>query len=209
MPHRFAEIAFTPAVRALQLRDGSRTQYARLEAEGGPNGALSSREAEFLARADSVYLATVSESGWPYVQHRGGPPGFLHVLSPSRFAFADYRGNRQLVSAGNSAGNDRAALIVVDHARRQRLKLLGRLRFRNVADADPALVHALTSPGYRARVERIASFEVEAFDWNCPQHIPERFTREQLEAVAAPLRERVAELEAQLKTLAAPSPGVQ
>jgi predicted pyridoxine 5'-phosphate oxidase superfamily flavin-nucleotide-binding protein len=180
--HRFAEIAFTPAVQALQERDGSRANYARLQAEGGPNAVLGPREAAFLGKADSFYLATVSETGWPYVQHRGGPRGFLAVLSPRQLGFADFRGNRQFVSAGNAARDDRAAMIVVDYVKRQRLKLLGHLRFRDVADADPALVRTLEAPDYRARVERIASFDVEAFDWNCPQHITQRFTREQIDA---------------------------
>jgi predicted pyridoxine 5'-phosphate oxidase superfamily flavin-nucleotide-binding protein len=197
--HRFAEIAFTPAVRALQERDGSRAAYARLEAEGGPNAALTAREARFLAKADSFYLATVGETGWPYVQHRGGPRGFLKVLSPVQLAFADLRGNRQLISAGNAARDDRAAMIVVDYARRQRLKLLGRLRFQDLADGDPAPVRALEPAEPGAHPERIATFDVEAFDWNCPQHIPQRFTPEQVEAATQPLRERIAELEAQLR----------
>jgi hypothetical protein len=169
-----------------------------MEAEGGPNHALGPRETAFLERAESFYLATVSETGWPYVQHRGGPRGFLRVRSPRRLAFADFRGNRQLVSAGNAAGDDRASLIVVDYAKRERLKLLGRLRFFDAETAPPDELRAVALPGYRARVERVACFEVEAFDWNCPQHIPERFTREEVEAAVAPLRERIAALEAQL-----------
>lgn len=199
--HRFAEIAFTPAVQALQTLDGSRKQYARVQAEAGPNAQLGTREAAFLSRADSFYLATVSETGWPYVQHRGGPRGFLKVISPTRLGFADFRGNRQFISAGNVARDDRAALIIVDYARRERLKLLGHLRFTAIADADPALVQSLALPAYPARMERIASFDVEAFDWNCPQHITERFTLEEVERAAAPLRERIAELETRLKSL--------
>jgi len=198
---RFAEIAFTPTVQALQERDGSRAQYARLQAEGGPNAVLTARETGFLAQADSFYLATVSETGWPYVQHRGGPRGFLKLLSPQRLGFADFRGNRQFISAGNAARDDRAAMIVVDYVKRQRLKLLGRLRFRDVAEADPAHLRALEAPAYRARVERIVHFDVEAFDWNCPQHITQRFTLEQVEASAQPLRERIAELETQVRAL--------
>ncbi len=196
---RFAEVAFTPTVQALQERDGSRAQYARLAAADGLAPALGAREAEYLAQADTFYLATVSETGWPYVQHRGGPPGFLKLLSPQRLAFADFRGNRQLVSAGNLARDDRAALIVMDLVNRERLKLLGHLRFVEIAQADPELVRALAAPAYRARVERIATFDVEAFDWNCSQHITRRFTLEQVEAAAQPLRERIAELEAQLR----------
>jgi predicted pyridoxine 5'-phosphate oxidase superfamily flavin-nucleotide-binding protein len=202
--HRFAEIAFTPTVQALQERDGSRANYARLEKQGGPNAALTAREAGFLAQADSFYLATVSETGWPYVQHRGGPRGFLTVLSPERLAFADFRGNRQLISAGNAARDDRAAMIVMDYVKRQRLKLLGRLRFTDLADADAALVRALELPDHRARVERIVTFDVEAFDWNCPQHITQRFTLEQVDSAVQPLRERIAQLEAQLRALQQP-----
>jgi hypothetical protein len=171
----FGEIAFTPAVRALQARDGSREVYARMEQRAVPGEGLGPDEAGFLARADSFYLATVSETGWPYVQHRGGPQGFLKVLSPTRLAFADFRGNRQLVSVGNAAHNDRASLIVVDYANRQRLKIFGRLRFQDLG-ADPALAQAVALPGYRARLERVATIEVEAFDWNCPQHITPRAT---------------------------------
>ena len=185
MSKRFAEIAFTPAVRALQERDGSRAQYARMEAQGAAGDVLGRREAEFLARADHFYLATVSETGWPYVQHRGGPAGFLKVLSPTQLAFADFRGNRQHVSEGNASRDDRASVIVMDYAARQRLKLLGRLRFQALAEAAPGLVRAVELPGYAARVERVALLEVAAFDWNCPQHITQRFTLAELQAMAA------------------------
>jgi hypothetical protein len=194
----FAEIAFTPAVQALQQRNGSRDAYARLEAKGDPGEGLTTREAEFLAAADSFYLATVSETGWPYVQHRGGPRGFLKVVSPARIAYADFGGNRQYVSAGNLSRDDRAAIIVMDYANRQRLKLLGRLRFDGIGEADPELVFAVELPGYGARTERVGVFDVEAFDWNCPQHITPRFTMEQVEEVLRPLRQRVAQLESDL-----------
>lgn len=137
--------------------------------------ALREVEAEFLAARDSFYLATVSETGWPYVQHRGGPRGFLRVVSPTRIAFADFSGNRQYLSVGNASKDDRASMIVMDYANRRRLKLLGRLRFQD-ADAAAEL------PGYPARIERLATFEVEGFDWNCPQHITPRYTRAEWEA---------------------------
>ena len=175
----FAEIAFTPAVQALQSAHGSRTAYARAQTASPPEG-LGPRETEFLSNADSCYVATVSETGWPYVQHRGGPRGFLKVISPTRIAFADFRGNRQYVSAGNASRDDRVAAIVMDYARRQRLKLLGHLRFEEVGAADPGLAAAVALPGYNARVERIALVDVEAFDWNCPQHITPRYTLEEL-----------------------------
>jgi predicted pyridoxine 5'-phosphate oxidase superfamily flavin-nucleotide-binding protein len=159
---------------------------------------LGPREAEHLAGADSFYIATVSETGWPYVQHRGGPRGFLRVLSPTLLAFADFGGNRQFVSVGNATRDDRASLIVMDYERRRRLKLLGRLRFQSIDDADATVVSATEVPGYRASVERVGLIEVEAFDWNCPQHITPRFTVEEVEAVARPLQERIRALEAEV-----------
>jgi predicted pyridoxine 5'-phosphate oxidase superfamily flavin-nucleotide-binding protein len=201
MAHPFADIAFTPAVRALQQKHGSRAQYARMQAHAGPAPVLGPRESAFLADADSFYLATVGEGGWPYVQHRGGPAGFLRVRSPTQLAFADFRGNLQYVSAGNAAQDDRASLIVMDYVNRERLKLLGRLRFVDVPEAEPALVAAVALPGYRAKVERIATFDVAAFDWNCPQHITQRFSLEQVDAASRELRERIAALEAQVHML--------
>jgi predicted pyridoxine 5'-phosphate oxidase superfamily flavin-nucleotide-binding protein len=199
----FAEIAFTPAVQALQEAHGSHAGYARMQAEGVPGEGLGTSESEFLARTDSFYMATVSETGWPYVQHRGGPRGFLKVISPTRIAFADFRGNRQYVTAGNASRDDRVAIIVMDHANRQRLKLLGRLRIDHVSEADPELVFAVELPDYRARVERVAAIDVEAFDWNCPQHITQRYTLEEIEAASRPLHERIAALEAEVRTLRA------
>ena len=158
----FAEVAFTPAVQAAQERYGSRMVRKTVAPEG-----LGRIEAEFLNAADSFYLATVSETGWPYIQHRGGPRGFLKVVSPTRMTFPDFRGNRQYVTVGNATKNDRASMFVMDYDHRRRLKLLGRLRFH-----DPEGTVEL--PGYPARIERIAVFDVEAFDWNCPQHIAPR-----------------------------------
>ena len=195
----FAELAFTPAVQALQERDGSRAAYARQR--GGPGEGLGPHEAEHIAGADSFYLATVSETGWPYVQHRGGPRGFLKVVSPTRLAFPDFRGNRQFVSAGNVARNDRVSLIVVDYLNQTRLKLLGRLRFSTPEEAGPDLAPAAELNGYRARVERIGRIDVEAFDWNCPQHITPRLAVADVEAGTAQLRERLAELEAEVAAL--------
>jgi predicted pyridoxine 5'-phosphate oxidase superfamily flavin-nucleotide-binding protein len=195
----FGQIAFTPAVQALQERHGSRANYAR-SAEAGPGDGLGPREAEYLAAADSFYLASVGETGWPYVQHRGGPAGFLRVLGPTRLAFADFRGNRQFVSAGNVTVADRVALIVMDYPNRQRLKLLGHLRFVDAADADPALLAAVALPRYRARIERVATVDVAAFDWNCPQHITPRYTAAEVESATGALRERIAVLEAELRS---------
>lgn len=197
----FAAIAFTPAVRALQQAHGSRDAYARLPDELPPGSGLGEAEAAFLQAADTAFLASVNADGWPYVQHRGGPPGFLRVLSPDRIAFADYRGNRQYVSAGNVRGDDRVALIVMDYAHRRRLKLLGRLRFKPAEGADPALLAIVRQPDYRARVERVATIQVAAFDWNCPQHITPRFSAEETEAVIRPLQERIAQLEREVAAL--------
>jgi predicted pyridoxine 5'-phosphate oxidase superfamily flavin-nucleotide-binding protein len=174
MAHAFAQIAFTPAVKQAQQLDGSRAAYARaFEHDGGPldHHRLGADEAEFIARQRSFVLATVSETGWPYVQHRGGPAGFVKLLDERTLAWADFAGNRQLVSVGNASGNDRVALLMIDHARRERLKLLGRLEVAPLAPGD-ALWDRLVDPAYPARVRRSLVVHVEAFDWNCPQHIP-------------------------------------
>ena len=198
MSRSFADIAFTPAVQQLQQRYGSRASYARLQSADGLGGLLGPTEADFIAAADSFYMATISETGWPYVQHRGGPPGFFKVLQPTQLAFADFRGNRQYVSAGNVSRNDRVSIIVMDYELRQRLKLLGHVRFIDVAEADPALVRQVDLPSYRARVERVALIDVVTFDWNCPQHITRRFKQERIDEARQPLLDRIAELEEQL-----------
>lgn len=197
----FAAIAFTPAVRALQQAHGSRAAYAGIPDELPFGGGLGTEESAFLQAADTAFLASVNTDGWPYVQHRGGPPGFLRVLAPDRIAFADYRGNRQYVSVGNANGDRRVAMIVMDYAHRRRLKLFGRLRFEAIEGADPTLLAAVTQADYRARIERIATLEVEAFDWNCPQHIRPRFSTEETVAVVRPLQERIAQLEQEIATL--------
>ena len=200
----FSAIAFTPAVRALQHAHGSRDAYAGLPDSLPEGGGLGEGESAFLQGADSVFLASVNTDGWPYVQHRGGPRGFIRVLSSTRIAFGDFRGNRQYVSAGNVAGDNRVALIVVDYANRRRLKLLGRLRFQEAESADPALAAAVELADYRARIERVATIDIEAFDWNCPQHITPRFTVDEIEATTRPLHERIAQLETEIAALRAP-----
>jgi uncharacterized protein len=198
MGHRFAELAFTPRVQQAQQAAGSRANYARLD--GGPdfNDVLGPDEERFLAARDSLYLATVGETGWPYVQHRGGPPGFVQVLDERTLGFADFRGNRQYVSVGNLAGDARIALIAVDYPRRRRLKLLGHARIVT-GDDDPALLQRLQTPAYRARVERGIVVSIAAFDWNCPQHITPRYTEAEIAAATQPLRDRIAQLEAELR----------
>jgi predicted pyridoxine 5'-phosphate oxidase superfamily flavin-nucleotide-binding protein len=175
MGHRFAELAFTPNVRAMQELQGSRAHYARMEGGEPFNDELTEREAQFLSERDSLYLASVSETGWPYVQHRGGPPGFLKVIDPRTIGFADFRGNRQYVSVGNLASNDRVALILVDYPNRSRLKLLGHAQI--IAPEQTDLLAALQTPGYRGKVERGLLIRITAFDWNCPQHITPRYTQ--------------------------------
>jgi predicted pyridoxine 5'-phosphate oxidase superfamily flavin-nucleotide-binding protein len=198
MPHAYFQIAATPAVKAEQERRGSRRQYARFDAGPDFNAALGPDEIAFIAERDSFYQATVGEAGWPYVQFRGGPAGFLEVIDERTLAYDDVVGNRQYVSAGNLAGDPRVALILMDYAHRQRLKIYARAEVR-----EP---HPEVSPsggGKRARVERRIVLHVEAFDWNCPQHITQRFTLAEIEAVSAPLRERLATLEQENRELRA------
>jgi len=197
MGHRFIEIAFTPAVKKTQEEHGSRQGYSRLEAEPEPfNHRLGQREAGFIAARDSFYMATTGETGWPYIQHRGGPAGFVRVLDETTLGFADYRGNRQYVSLGNLSTDDRVSLFFMDYPNKTRLKLFGRARATN----DPAVLERLENPDYRARIERGFLIAVEAFDWNCPQHITERFTRDEVQTAVAPLQQRIRELEAALAT---------
>ena len=197
MGHRFAELAFTDTVKAVQEREGSREGYRKFEGGEAHHDRLGPAEAAFLAARDSFYMATVSETGWPYIQHRGGPPGFLKVLDEQTIGFADFRGNRQYVSLGNLSGDDRVALILVDYPNRRRLKILGRARPITAAE-DAATLERLGLPGYRAKVERGLLIAVEAFDWNCPQHLTPRFTAEEIAEAVAPLHARIAELEAAL-----------
>jgi predicted pyridoxine 5'-phosphate oxidase superfamily flavin-nucleotide-binding protein len=199
MGHRFAEIAFTDAVKALQVRHGARAPGKQADHASAPDR-LGLREAEFIGARDSFYMATVSETGWPYLQHRGGPPGFLRVLDTGTLGFADFRGNRQYVSTGNLSVDDRVALILLDYAGRRRLKLLGRARLVDVAE-DAGLVERLHPPGYVARAERAVLIAVEAFDWNCSQHITVRYSEPEMEERTVALRTRIAELEAEVARL--------
>ena len=179
---RFHELAFTPAVQALQTKLGSRRAYQRVQGagEGGPDR-LGPDERAFIGTRDSFYLASVGAGGWPYVQHRGGPPGFLRVLDEHTLGFADFRGNRQYISVGNLAGDDRVALIMVDYPHQVRLKLLAHASVTE----DPAVLAKLAVPGYDARVERGVILKVEGLDWNCPQHITPRYTDAEVRAVIA------------------------
>lgn len=181
--HEYAEIMFTNAVAAAQQRYGSYERNARFSSVAGPNDSLTEREIGFIGERDSFYMATVNEDGWPYVQHRGGPPGFLRVVGPNRLAFADFRGNAQLISAGNSTTNDKVSLILVDYPNRRRLKIIGHLAFADAGDAGAEASAAVADPGYKAKVERIATIDVVAFDWNCPQHITPRYTEPEWRAL--------------------------
>ena len=204
MSHAFADIAFTPSVKAAQQRDGSRASYARSFEDDADlsNHRLGEPEVDFIAAQRSFYMATMSETGWPYLQHRGGPRGFLKALDDKTLAFADYAGNRQLISVGNVVANDRVALILVDYAQRVRLKVLGRLALKDLAAQD-ALAKILVDPGYRARPQRAMVITVEGFDWNCPQHIPVRIDAEDVQRALDKRDARIAELEALLARHAA------
>jgi uncharacterized protein len=199
---------FTDAARAMQDQAGSRSAYARMEAggEGSPD-LLGKKEAMFLAARDSFYIASVTADGWPYVQHRGGPAGFLKLLEGNRLAFADYRGNKQYISASNLQAEPRVSLFLMDYPNRRRLKIIGKARIVDVDD-DPALVASLTSPDDKPAVERICVIEVVGFDWNCPQFITARFTEADVATAVAPLTAELEQLRsevAQLRAAATPS----
>jgi uncharacterized protein len=207
MGHRFLEITGTPAVHAAQAEQGSRHAYARMEVGPPDNHLLGAEERAFIAERDGMVMASVSETGWPYVQHRGGPAGFLKVLDERTIGFADYRGNKQYISVGNTRGNDRVALLLIDHAHRRRLKLLGRAEQVDLRQ-DPALARQLIDPGYAAKVERGWRIRVEAFDWNCPQHITPRFSTDEIAELVAPMRLALDRLQAENDALRARLAGV-
>ncbi len=181
MGNRFADIAFTETVKSVQEASGSRHSYARMEEGDDTNYLLGSSEANFIASRDSFYMATVSETGWPYVQHRGGPTGFVRVLDETTLGFADFRGNRQYVSVGNLMQDDRASLFFMDYPNKARLKVLGRAKLVGLEESNTLEKLALCH--YRARVERGIVIKVEAFDWNCPQHITPRFTAAEFDEI--------------------------
>jgi predicted pyridoxine 5'-phosphate oxidase superfamily flavin-nucleotide-binding protein len=192
---KFQQLAQTDAVHRAQEQYYGKAQAARPAPE---RDVLTDDEVSFIESRDSFYMASVSENNWPYIQHRGGPSGFLHVLGPSSLAFVDYKGNRQLLSTGNVAGNDRVALFLMDYPARTRLKIMGHARIED-ARQHPDLVAQLAGPEERAAVERIFFVDVVGLDWNCPQHITPRFILEEIKPLVAPLQQRIAELEAQLK----------
>lgn len=201
MAYGFLDLAATPSVKAAQAANGSRDMWERFAGDRTFDR-LTSNETAFIAARDSFYIATVSETGWPYVQHRGGPSGFVCVLDDKTLGFADFRGNRQYISLGNASANDRVALILMDYPNRTRLKIYAHLEVKDLA-AEPELAAKLASPGYRARPERAYLLHIEAFDWNCPQHITPRFTEAEIDAGLRPVRERLAALEAENAALRA------
>ena len=197
MGRRFQELAFTPRVKEHQQEHGSRRQYERMEQAAPLDNALGAAEQAFITLRDSFYMASVSETGWPYVQHRGGPKGFVHVINPSLIGFADLRGNKQYVSLGNLEHDARVALFFMDYPHQTRLKILGRVEIHERDAEAPALVESLRPADPHAIVERAVLIRVEAFDWNCPQHITPRYTTDELDEALTPVRERLAELEAE------------
>lgn len=204
MGRAYSDITFTPTVRDMQSAMGSREQHAFLDTMEDRGVALTPREARFIQEADHFYQATVSETGWPYVQHRGGPTGFLKVLDAGTIGFADYRGNLHYLSAGNLRTDDRISLIVVDYPNRRRLKLLGRVRLVDARE-DESAVTAVRDEGYPAIVERAFIITIEGWDWNCPQHITPRFTEAEVASLVNPLREQVQRMRSQVSALKAPA----
>lgn len=203
MSRRFSELAFTPLVKAHQQQHNSRAQYQRMEESGPPEDKLGPDEQQFIALRDSVYMASVGETGWPYVQHRGGDKGFVHVLDPKTIAFADLRGNKQYISVGNLEHDARVALFFMDYPNQTRLKILGRVEINENNAKVSELLKTLRPANPKEVVERIILIHIEAFDWNCPQHITPRYTLEELEPSLAPIRDRLKELEAENAALRA------
>ncbi|MBR0934014.1 pyridoxamine 5'-phosphate oxidase family protein [Bradyrhizobium jicamae] len=193
-----SDVAFTPAVKAIQTRKGSREAYAGIEAHGGWRTEIDDGLAGFLADTGSFYLATASAEGQPYIQHRGGPKGFIRVLDKTTIAFADYAGNQQYITQGNLSENPKAHIFVMDYAHRRRVKIWGEAR---IVEDDPALTRSLMPQGYRARPEQVILFEVKAWDINCPQHIPQKFDATDVAAALGSRDQRIAELEAELAAL--------
>jgi uncharacterized protein len=193
MAYPFGSLVFTPVIQALQERYGSRRAYAKREESRFSQDALGPDEEGFLAECDSFYMASIGETGWPYIQHRGGPRGFLKMLDGHTIGFADFQGNKQYISTGNLMTNDKVALILVDYPKRARLKILGHAKiFEGAAAAE--WIEKLRDPDDRNPVERVFIIQVDAFDWNCQQHITRRFTDEQIRTVLAPFEKRMEEL---------------
>ncbi len=192
MATKYLDLTITDAVCRAQTQ-----YYGRAgKISGAPErDLLGQEEAEFIAARDSFYLGSVSESGWPYIQHRGGPTGFLRVINETMLAFADYKGNRQLLTTGNVSVNDRVALFLMDYKNRERLKILGHARVEDTR-AHPEVIAQITDPKIRSNTERLVFIDVVSFDWNCPKYITPRYSAEEVEEYVGPLKRRIAELEA-------------
>jgi predicted pyridoxine 5'-phosphate oxidase superfamily flavin-nucleotide-binding protein len=195
MANKFLELAFTESVRKAQAHYFGNSQ----DIVAAPKrDALTNEETAFIKARDSFYMATVTETGWPYIQHRGGKPGFLRMISPNALAFADYKGNRQMLSTGNLAANDRVALFLMDYPRRERLKIIGHARVED-ARQHPELIAQFAEPEIHPTVERLFFIDVVSFDWNCAKYITPRYTAAEVDEAVAPLKQRIADLEAQLR----------
>lgn len=192
MAHKYAELMFTDSVKTIQEMEGSRNSYAKMEQGVDYNNLLSDKEAGFIRERDSFYMASVSETGWPYVQHRGGPQGFVKIIDAKTIGFADFRGNKQYISVGNFKKDDRVSLFFMDYKNKRRLKMLGRVAVVDTTETD--ILEKLTVSDYRGRVERGVIIKIEGFDWNCPQHITPRYTEEEIQ----PLYDRIEQLEKNL-----------
>jgi uncharacterized protein len=190
----FGSLVFTPAVKALQERYGSSRQYARLQGTESSPARLGPQEVEFIGERDTFFMATLGSTGWPYVQHRGGPRGFLKVIDESTISFADFRGNKQYISTGNLMTDSRVALILVDYPRQLRLKILGRVEIFE-GDQGREWMKKVRDPEYKGFTERVFVVRIEAFDWNCQQHIVPRYTEEEIREAVAPAEKRMHELQ--------------
>jgi uncharacterized protein len=199
MAKNYAALAFTPAVKEMQEKLGSRANYARMEENTYIDG-LTESEIDFIAQRDSFYMATVGENEFPYIQHRGGPKGFLKILDAKRLGFIDFKGNMQYISVGNLATNNKVSLFLMDYPAKARLKILATAEIIALND-NPELHHLLDLEAYKFRPERMMVFTIEAYDWNCPQHITPRYTMEDIETALAPQREYIAKLEADIKMM--------
>jgi hypothetical protein len=207
MSRSFAELAFTPLVKKQQEQHGSRRQYARMEEIGEAGDRLTDFEREFIAGRDGFYMASTGETGWPYIQYRGGEKGFLHVLDDQTLGFADLRGNKQYITMGNLEHDDRVALFLMDYAHQLRLKILGRAVIHESDAAAAELIAKLRVPGEKTPTEHAVIVRVEGFDWNCPQHITPRYTQEELTGTLEPIRKRMEALEAENARLRGLVPG--
>lgn len=200
MSHKFYDLTFTPSVKAAQEHYGTRKNYARFEGGEPDFHGLTDAENDFIEARDGFYMATVSEDGQPYIQFRGGPRGFLKVIDDRSLGYADFRGNLQYISVGNLKANDKAAIFLMDYAQQSRLKLLVRVEVKDAKDA-PELIEKLTMPDYKAKIERAMILHVEAFDWNCPQHITPRYTMDEVRSMIEPLNQHIEKLEREVEQL--------